>query len=703
MTRRYVLGGLTCPVCAGKIEERIRSLDGVASASIDLMKESLMIEFAESDGGLTLIEVQRLVDEIEDGVTVRAPESVAAPEAEAKEAEGGFSAFLEAKKLFRLCAALALFLIGLLVEGALPAAARMLMIVAYVTAGIDVFLETLEQLRRGDWFNEAFLMTLASVGAMVLGDVSEAAAVMIFFQFGEYLQGLAVSRSRRSISDLMDIRPESANRFIDGETVPVVPEALEIGDEILIRPGERVPIDGVILSGSSSLDTTALTGESIPRDAAVGDEISAGSINLSGVIRVRVVRRFAESAVMRILNLVENATAKKTKTERFITRFAKIYTPAVIAAAALLAIVPPLVTGADWTVWVRRSFVFLVTSCPCALVISIPLSYFAGIGKASANGILFKGTTYLELLRNIETVAFDKTGTLTRGFFTVTGILPAALSEDALLEAAAYAESESTHPIARSIVNAFGNPIERGRISGIHEVAGQGILAVFDGKRLAVGNDRLLIAEGIAFEPSARPGTVVYVALDGRFGGTIVVGDRLKSDSAAAIAALKGCGVRRTALVTGDNRATAEAFASELGISEVYCELLPDRKVEVVETLIQEKAGPGAVVFVGDGINDAPVLARADIGVAMGGAGSEAAIEAADIVILKDEPSKIAEAIRIARRTDGIVRQNVIFSLAGKAVFLILGMLGLTGMWQAVFADVGIMLIAVLNAMRILR
>lgn len=703
MVQQYILSGLACPVCAGKIEEKVRTLPTVSSAEIDLMNESLTVEYASDQDILTVSDLQSLVDAIESGVDVRFPGAVRKADAEPLTAKPRLDA-VQRRALLRIGISFLIFIAGFILAARSAWTSSALFIAAYLIAGFDVILETAGSIRKGDWFNEAFLMTLATVGAFVLGDLAEAAAVMIFFQTGEFLQGLAVSRSRRSISDLMDIRPESANRIVGEEIISVAPEALEIGDEILIRPGERVPIDGVVLSGSSALDTAALTGESLPRDVGAGDLIQAGTINLNGLLRVRVAGRFAESSVMRILNLVENATAKKTKTERFITRFSKIYTPSVIAAAALLAILPPLLAGADWSVWLRRSFVFLVTSCPCALVISIPLSYFAGVGKASASGILFKGTTHLETLRTVDTVAFDKTGTLTEGEFSVAEIIPGGeMTEERLLEMAAYAEADSTHPIAKSILSAYGKEIARARLSGVREIAGQGTRVDVDGKTVLVGNERLMNANGIAIPAADAIGTIVYVAVAGVFAGTIVIRDRLKSDSRRAVADLDAAGVRRTVLVTGDNRKTAQAFAEALGIRDVYAELLPDRKVEIVEKLIAEKTVNGAVVFAGDGINDAPVLARADLGIAMGGAGSEAAIEAADVVILKDEPSKIAEAIRIARRTDRIVRQNVAFSLGGKLVFLVLGALGMTGMWQAVFADVGIMLLAVLNAMRVLR
>lgn len=703
MVQQYILSGLACPVCAGKIEEKVRTLPTVSSAEIDLMNESLTVEYAPDQDILTVSDMQLLVDAIESGVNVRFPGAVREADAKPLTAKPRLDA-VQRRALLRIGISFLIFIAGFILAARSAWTSSALFIAAYLIAGFDVILETAGSIRKGDWFNEAFLMTLATVGAFVLGDLAEAAAVMIFFQTGEFLQGLAVSRSRRSISDLMDIRPESANRIVGEEIISVAPEALEIGDEILIRPGERVPIDGVVLSGSSALDTAALTGESLPRDVGTGDLIQAGTINLNGLLRVRVAGRFAESSVMRILNLVENATAKKTKTERFITRFAKIYTPSVIAAAALLAILPPLLAGADWSVWLRRSFVFLVTSCPCALVISIPLSYFAGVGKASASGILFKGTTHLETLRTVDTVAFDKTGTLTEGEFSVAEIIPGGeMTEERLLEMAAYAEADSTHPIAKSILGAYGKEIVRSRLSGVREIAGQGTRVDVDGKTILVGNERLMNANGIAIPVADTIGTIVYVAVAGIFAGTLVIRDRLKSDSRRAVADLDAAGVRRTVLVTGDNRRTARAFAEELGIRDVYAELLPDRKVEIVEKLITEKTVNGAVVFAGDGINDAPVLARADLGIAMGGAGSEAAIEAADVVILKDEPSKIAEAIRIARRTDRIVRQNVAFSLGGKLVFLVLGALGMTGMWQAVFADVGIMLLAVLNAMRVLR
>ena len=575
-------------------------------------------------------------------------------------------------------------------------------LVPYFLIGYDV----LRQAALGIWhreiFDENFLMAIATVGALALGQVEEGVEVMLFYQVGELFQSYAVGRSRRSIAALMDIRPDAANVERGGGILVLDPDEVQPGDVIVVRPGERVPLDGTVIEGVSSLNTGALTGESLPRDAAPGDEVISGCINLSGVLRVRVTKPFEESTVSRILELVENSSLKKSRAENFITRFARYYTPAVCAGAALLAVVPPLFLG-DWSVWVSRALTFLVISCPCALVISIPLSFFGGIGGASRAGILVKGGNYLEALASAKTVVFDKTGTLTKGVFSVTSVAPASgWQPGELLELAALAESYSNHPISRSLREAAGGQLSLSRAADAQELAGNGVVAQVDGKEVAAGNARLMEKLGIPFTENSRPGTVVYVAVERRFAGSIVISDELKPTSASAVRGLQAQGVR-TVLLTGDNDAAARAAGEALGIDEVHSGLLPTDKVERMEQLLAQKPPKSTLAFAGDGINDAPVLSRADIGIAMGAMGSDAAIEAADIVLMDDDPRKISLAMRIARKCLRIVRENIVFALGVKGVCLLLGALGAAGMQAAIFADVGVMVLAVLNAIRTLR
>ena len=553
----------------------------------------------------------------------------------------------------------------------------------------------------GQVFDENFLMALATVGAFATGEYPEAVFVMLFYQVGELFQSYAVGRSRQSISQLMEIRPDYANLERDGKAEKVDPDEVNVGDVILVKPGERVPLDGVVLEGRSTLDTAALTGESLPRDVGEGDDVISGCVNQSGLLRVRVTKAFGESTVSKILDLVENAGSKKARAENFITKFARVYTPCVVIAAVLLAVVPSLVSG-DWSEW-TRALIFLVVSCPCALVISVPLSFFGGIGGASRDGILVKGGSYLETLSQAEIVVFDKTGTLTKGVFNVTAIHPDKISEAELLELAAYAESYSDHPISRSIREAYGQDIDQNRVGAVEELAGRGVRAVIDGKTVCVGNSKLMDELGAKWHPCHHVGTTVHVEVDGLYAGHLVISDEVKPDAAEAIRKLKELGVKKTVMLTGDAQAVGERVGAELGLDEVHAQLLPAGKVERVEALLKEKSDKGALVFVGDGINDAPVLSRADVGVAMGGMGSDAAIEAADVVFMDDKPSKLADAIRIARKTRGIVRQNVVFALAVKLLVMVLGAFGVANMWEAVFADVGVSVIAILNAMRALR
>ena len=576
-------------------------------------------------------------------------------------------------------------------------------LVPYAVIGWDVLYKAARNIAHGQVFDENFLMALATVGALCTGEYPEAVFVMLFYQVGELFQSYAVGRSRRSIAQLMDIRPDYANVERDGQLVRVDPEEVAVDDHIVIQPGERVPLDGVVVAGESALDTAALTGESLPRSVRPGGEVISGCINQSGVLTVRVTKAFGESTVAKILDLVENSSSKKAKAENFITKFAKWYTPCVVIAAALLAVLPPLVLGGGWADWVHRALIFLVISCPCALVISVPLSFFGGIGGASRRGILVKGGNYLEVLANSELVVFDKTGTLTRGVFQVTAIHPDDYDQEALLELAALAESYSTHPIARSLRQRYGKQPDTGRVAEVEELSGRGVRAKVDGHVVCAGNDKLMEELSAKWRPCHHTGTIVHVAVDGVYAGHIVISDEVKPGAKEAVAQLKQAGVRKAVMLTGDAKAVADDVAKELGMDEVYSQLLPGDKVERVEALLAEKSAKGALAFVGDGINDAPVLSRADIGVAMGGIGSDAAIEAADVVLMDDKVEKLPEAIRIAKKTLRIVHQNIIFALAVKAAVLVLGALGMANMWEAVFADVGVSVIAILNAMRALN
>ncbi len=585
----------------------------------------------------------------------------------------------------------------------------LLYLIPYLVIGYDILKKAVKGIFKGQMFNENFLMAVATVGAMALGEYLEGAAVMLFYQIGELFQSVAVGRSRKNISELMDIRPDYANVEIDGKIVKADPDDVEIGTEIIINPGEKVPIDGVITYGSTTLNTSALTGESVPREAAAGDEIISGSINLSGMIRVKTTKEFGDSTVSKILDLVENSSMKKSKSENFITKFAGYYTPAVCISAIVLAFLPPVVrviAGYDamWSEWIIRALTFLVISCPCALVISIPLSFFAGIGCASANGILVKGSNYLEALSKTKYVVFDKTGTLTKGVFEVTDIQSEnGFDKDELIKYAAYAECASSHPISMSLKKAYGKEIDLSSVTDIEEIAGHGISAVVEGKRIFAGNMKLMNREGIIVEDKIDKGTAVYVSVNGAYAGCIIISDVIKETSEAAITSLKKSGIRKTVMLTGDSRKTAQQVADKIGMDEVYSELLPADKVLKVEKLLEEKQSKEKLAFVGDGINDAPVLSRADIGIAMGALGSDAAIEAADVVLMDDDPAKISLATKISIKTLKIVKENIVFALLIKALCLVLGAFGIANMWFAIFADVGVMVIAVLNAIRALK
>ena len=608
--------------------------------------------------------------------------------------------------LTRILAGAALFAAAILIpaDGWLK---LVLFLIPYLVVGHKVLWKAAVNIAHGQVFDENFLMCVATTGAFLsgalsTGDYMEGVAVMLFYQVGELFENYAVGRSRKSIAELMDIRPDIANVERDGAIEEVDPDEVSIGDVIVIQPGERVPLDGTVIEGASMLDTAALTGESVPRSVRAGDGVISGCINQSGVLRVKVEKEFGESTVSKILELVENSSSRKAEAEKFITKFARYYTPAVCLAALALAVIPSLVTG-EWMTWINRALLFLVVSCPCALVISIPLSFFGGIGGASKQGILIKGGNFLEALANVDTVVFDKTGTLTEGTFKVTQVRAEGMSEKELVEIAALAESYSTHPISRSILEYSGKESDLRRVAEVEEISGHGVKAKVDGRAVAVGNGRLMDAVGAKWPKCETAGTVVHVAVDGVYAGHIVISDTIKADARQAIEALRRMGVRRAVMLTGDNEAVGEYVSKELGLDDAYCSLLPGDKVDHVERMLKDSAGKGALAFVGDGINDAPVLSRADIGIAMGALGSDAAIEAADVVLMNDRPARIATAISIARKTQAIVRQNIVFALGVKGLVLVLSAVGLANMWGAVFADVGVAVLAILNAMRALK
>ncbi len=575
-------------------------------------------------------------------------------------------------------------------------------LVPYIIIGYDIIIKAARNISHGQIFDENFLMMIATFGAFGVKEFEEAVAVMLFYQVGELFQGYAVGKSRQSISEMMDICPEYANIEENGELKQVDPDDVEIGSIIVIKPGEKVPLDGVIIEGNSMLDTAALTGESVPRSAKAGDEIVSGCVNGSGTLKVKTTKAFEDSTVAKILELVENASSKKARVENFITRFAKYYTPVVTIAAVIIAIIPSIITG-NWGDWITRACIFLVISCPCALVISVPLGFFSGIGSASRIGVLVKGSNFLEAVAEVTTIVMDKTGTLTKGEFKVSEIVASGISEERLLEIAAYGESFSTHPIAASIKEAYDNKIDTDRIKDVKEISGHGVELLLDGKETLVGNGKLLKSHNIAYEEHKSGGTVVYVAYDNTFVGAIVISDTIKDGAKEAVADMKKVGVKNVVMLTGDRQKAAEEVAKELGIDTVYSELLPSDKVQKVEELLASKTGKEKVAFVGDGINDAPVLTRADVGIAMGSMGSDAAIEAADIVLMDDDVRKIASTVKIARKTLGVVKQNIVFALGVKFIVLILGALGIANMWEAVFADVGVSVIAILNSMRVLK
>ena len=608
------------------------------------------------------------------------------------------------KKGIKIIIALILFLIALIIDFGKVWINNVIYIIAYIIVGFEIVRKALRNITRGKVFDENFLMTVATIGAFGIGEFPEAASVMLFYQVGELFQSYAVDKSRKSIASLMDIRPDYANIEKDGKLEKVDPDEVKIGDIIVVKPGEKIPLDGTVVEGKTNLDTKALTGEPMPREANIGDDVISGCINLNGLIKVKVTKEFGESTVSKILDLVENASSKKSKSENFITKFAAYYTPIVVIIAVILAIVPPLIIpGAEFSDWIYRALSFLVVSCPCALVISIPLSFFGGIGGASKMGILIKGSNYLEALANTEIVVFDKTGTLTEGDAKVQKIEAEGISKEELLEITALAENFSNHPIAISIKSEYNKPIDEKRIVKTQELTGRGINATIDEKEVLVGNEKLMKEEKIDYKECTDAGTALYVAIDKKYVGYILIADSIKKDSKKAIQNLKKNAIKQTVMLTGDRKQVGEVVAKELGIDKVYTELLPDGKVEKVEELLKEKSPKGKLAFVGDGINDAPVLAISDIGIAMGALGSDAAIEAADIVLMTDEPSKIVDAIHLSKKTMRIVKENITFAILVKVIVLILSAFGLSTMWEAVFADVGVSIIAIINALRVLR
>lgn len=608
------------------------------------------------------------------------------------------------KRLWRIIIGAVVFVVAVAIDLNIEWLQIALFIISYIIVGRDIVKKAIRNISRGKVFDENFLMSIATIGAFLIGEYPEGVAVMLFYQVGELFQSYAVDKSRGSISNLMDIRPDYANLKRGDDIIKVDPDEVQIGDIIVVKAGEKVPLDGKIIEGSSMLDTVALTGESIPREVGVGSDILSGCININGVITVEVAKEFEESTVSKILDLVENASSKKSNSEQFITKFARYYTPVVVIIAAILAIVPPLIIAeATFSDWIYRALSFLVVSCPCALVISIPLSFFGGIGGASRKGVLIKGSNYLEVLAKTEIVVFDKTGTLTKGVFNVQEIHPEGVSREELLELTAYAESYSNHPISLSLKHAYGKEIDNRRITDVEEISGHGIIATVDGKKVMAGNIKLMKKMKIPYFDGEVIGTVVHVAINDQYAGYIIIADELKKDSAQAIKELKEANIKKTVMLTGDNKNIASKVAKDIGIDKVYAELLPADKVSKLEELISQKSDKGKLAFVGDGINDAPVLARADIGIAMGGLGSDAAIEAADIVIMTDEPSKISTAMRISKKTLKIVYQNIAFAIGIKVIVLILSALGITTMWAAIFADVGVTIIAILNAFRALN
>ncbi|MDI3533802.1 MAG: Zn2+/Cd2+-exporting ATPase [Thermosediminibacterales bacterium] len=692
--RKYLLEGLDCANCAAKTEKTLKEQENMGYVELNFAAKSIFLEEEH------VPKAQKIIDNIEPGVKL----------VPAKRFENEHEEDMNIKKqLAVMGVSFLLLLAGLIYRKQLyntpfAIAEYAVFLISYFLVGWNILISALKNITRGNVFDENFLMTIATIGAIAVHELPEAVAVMLFFYVGEFFQKLAVNRTRKSIKALLNIKPEYANLKINGDVKKVSPESVNVGDIIIVKPGEKVPLDGVVIEGSSFLDTSALTGESIPSKVEKGEEVLAGMINTNGLLTVEVTKTFEDSSVAKILDLVENAAGKKAPTEKFITKFSRYYTPAVVIGALALAAIPPIVIpGAAFSDWLYRALILLVISCPCALVVSIPLGYFGGIGAASKKGILVKGANFLDALTDLKTVVFDKTGTLTKGVFKVSEVQPQnGFSENELLKYAAIAEVNSNHPIAKSIIEAYKGDIPNNQIEEYEEISGHGIRAKYDGKIVLAGNDRLLRKENIPYNECDVEGTVVYVAVDGKFAGYIVISDEIKEDSAKAVARLKKYGIK-TIILTGDDTSVAESVASRLGIDEVFSRLLPQDKVSIIEKLMENLAPNEKLAFVGDGINDAPVITRADIGVAMGGLGSDAAIEAADVVIMDDMPSKMATAVNIANHTKQIIKQNITFALGVKGIFFIFGSMGMATMWEAVFADVGVALLAIYNSTRALR
>ena len=730
MEIKLVLSGLNCANCANKIEAKVNKIKGIESASLNFSTTVLTVEIEKEEEKNNIVnEIKLIVKKLEPHVKViekldnkdinvskisctsgcctdshnheNNNEGRHSHNHEFKE-RSGFVGYVKDNLL--LIIGTIVYIIALAYKSNENLLSFILFGISYLIIGGEVILTAIKNILRGEIFDENFLMSIATIGAFFIGEYPEAVAVMLFYQIGEVFQGYAVNKSRKSISSLMNIRADYANVLRDGKEIKVSPEEVSIGEVIIVKPGERVPLDGTVLEGISFIDTSALTGESVPREITSGNEILSGSINNNGVLKVKVDKEYGESTVARILELVENASNKKAPTEKFITKFAKVYTPIVVAIAVLVAIITPIIIkDATFSEWIYKALSILVVSCPCALVVSIPLGFFSGIGAASKKGILVKGGNYLEALKDSEIVVFDKTGTLTKGIFEVTEINSINISKEELLEITAMGESLSNHPIAVSIANAYGKEVNKEEIKDYKEVSGQGIEVTIRGEHVLLGNSKLMKNNNIAYNDIDSIGTIVHVAINGEYKGNIVISDEIKENVKEALAELKKVGIKKTVMLTGDNKNVADKVARDIGIDDVYSELLPGDKVSKIEEILNKKTSKGKVLFVGDGINDAPVLARADIGVAMGGIGSDAAIEAADVVLMKDRIEEITEAIKVSRRTNMILWQNIIFSLGVKIIVMLLVVLGITNMWAAVFADVGVTLIAVLNSMRIIR
>lgn len=690
---QLTLEGLNCANCARKIEEKVGKMEGVKESNLNFTTTTLNVKLERKVKEEHAInEIKKIVEALEPHVKV---EKKVSGKTNVQRAKFEVKPTLIIGTILYLIAVIGDF------KGAL---ALILFVASYLLIGGKVVLTAIKNIARGQLFDENFLMTVATIGAFSISEYPEAVAVMLFYEIGETIQGYAVNKSRSSISSLMDIRADYANIIIDGKEKKVSPETVKVEDIILVKPGEKIPLDGIVVEGESFVDTSALTGESVPRKIAVNDEILSGGINTNGVLKVKVTKKFGESTVSRILEMVENAANKKANTEKFITKFAKVYTPIVVALAILIAVVPSIfIKDALFSTWLYRALVFLVVSCPCALVVSVPLGFFAGIGGASKKGVLVKGSNYLELLKDLETVVFDKTGTLTEGVFTVTEINTNNIQKEKLIEIAAMAESFSNHPIAISIIKEYGKEIDKEVIKEYEEIAGHGIKAVINNEEVLIGNAKLMNQFNISYNEVDSIGTVVYCAINGEFKGSIVISDKIKENAAEALINLKAAGVKKTVMLTGDNKKTAEKVGEKVNIDEVHSELLPLGKVKEVEKLLKASNKNGRLAFVGDGVNDAPVLARADIGIAMGGIGSDAAIEAADVVLMKDDINALVDAINVSKKTNKILWQNIIFALGIKVIVMVLGTFGIANMWTAVFADVGVTIIAIINSTRCFR